>query len=115
MSNTLEQYAYQVVDLPVVDVAEDGTQTPIDANTFVEAEYRIVNTATGELVYSASLGGDISVKGTDLCLTIPENALTVTGVNGEYSHFLRMATAANQLGRTVFNSTVPILPGGYVA
>ena len=107
VSNVLYQNAYQKVSLPVLQ--SDGI-TPEDANLFVEAEYRIKETGTCTDVYSASLGSEISVVGTDLQLEIQENTLAVTGTSGEYSHYLRVAFAANELGAPVFDSVVDILP-----
>jgi hypothetical protein len=107
ISDVLYQNAYQKVSLPVLK--SDGV-TPEDANLFVEAEYRIRDTNTCNDIYTASLGGQISVVGTDLELEILENTLTVTGTNGEYTHSLRVAFAAGELGAPVFKSIVDILP-----
>lgn len=105
--SALYENAYQVIGLPIVE--SDGT-TAVDANTFVEAEYRIKLTGTCTDVYTASLGGQLTVVGTDLQLEILENTLTVTGTNSEYTHYLRTATAAGQLEAPVFSQTVDILP-----
>jgi len=103
----LYENAYQKVSLPVL--ASDGI-TAIDAGTFAEAEYRIVNTGTCTVVYTASLGGQITVVGTNLQLEILENTLAITGTNSEYSHYLRVATAAGKLEAPVFDAVVDILP-----
>ncbi len=105
--SSLYQNAYQLVSLPIL--AADGV-TPVDATTFVEAEYRIKLTGTCTDVYTASLAGQLTVVGTDLQLEILENTLLITGTNSEYTHSLRTATSAGQLEAPVFDSTVDILP-----
>lgn len=103
----LYQNAYQKVSLPIVE--SDGT-TAVDAGTFAEAEYRIVETGTCTVVYTASLAGQLTVVSSNLQLEILENTLTVSGTNSEYSHYLRVGTASNKLQAPVFDSAVDILP-----
>ena len=105
--SVLYENAYQLISLPIW--AADGV-TPVDASTFTEAEYRVKLTGTCTDVYTASLAGQLTVVGTNLQLEILENTLTVTGTNGEYTHYLRIATSAGQLEAPVFDSVVDILP-----
>lgn len=91
-------------------IYEADGQTLVDANTLAEAEYRIRATGTCTDSYSASLGSGINVVGTTLVLTIPENDLTVSGTNGEYTHMLRVARSVGELEAPVFNSIVQIIP-----
>lgn len=107
MANVLYQYAYQEVGLPILN--PDGTA--YNATAAVEAEYRITQAGTCTAVYSASLGSGITLNGTDLLLTIPENTLTVAGTNNEYRHYLRIAEAAGELEAPVFDQFVTIIPG----
>ena len=106
MSNWYEN-AYQLVSLPVL--ASDGI-TPVDANLFTEAEYRIKISGTCTDVYTASLGGQLTVVGTDLQLEILENTLNVSGINKEYTHYLRVAYSVGQLRAPVFDQYVTIIP-----
>ena len=103
----LYQNAYQLVSLPIVEA--DGS-TPVNASTLAEAEYRIRQTGSCTDVYSASLGGQLTVVGSNLQLEILENTLTVSGTKGEYTHSLRVATEAGKLGAPVFDKAVIIYP-----
>jgi hypothetical protein len=105
--SVLYENAYQLISLPVL--AADGI-TPVDANLFAEAEYRVKLAGTCTEVYSASLISGISVIGTTLQLEILENTLQVSGTKGEYTHYLRVAYAVGQLEAPVFDSVVDILP-----
>ncbi len=105
--SALYEAAYQLVSLPILEA--DGA-TPVDANLFVEAEYRIKLTGTCTDVYTASLGGQLTIVGTNIQLEILENTLDVSGTNGEYTHYLRTAYNAGQLGPPVFDTVVDILP-----
>jgi HSP20 family molecular chaperone IbpA len=105
--SVLYQNAYQKVSLPILE--SDGI-TSVDASTFAEAEYRIVNTGTCTVVYTASLAGQLTVISSNLQLEILENTLDITGTKSEYSHYLRVGTASGKLEAPVFDAVVDILP-----
>lgn len=106
MSDPIYQNSYMAISMPLVE--SDGT-TPIDANNFAEAEFLIYETGTCTAIYQASLGGDISVVGTDLLLEIPENTVDVYGTDGEYTRVLRAAYNPGELGAPYFSETVNII------
>ena len=97
--------SFQEIPLPVY--TDETLTTEVDASTFVEAEYRIYEKGSCTVVFSASLGGGLTVPTTQLLLTTQESDISVSG---EYTHSLRVATSAGELGPPVFETALTIIP-----
>jgi hypothetical protein len=81
-------------EIPLIVYTDDTRTVEVDANTYVEAEYRIYTKDTCTSVFSASLGAGLGVVGTQLILTTEETDIDFFG---EYDHVLRTALSAGEL------------------
>ena len=92
-------------EIPLTVYTDDTLSVEVDANTYVEAEYRIYTKDTCTEVFSASLGAGLEVVGTDLILTTQETDIDFFG---EYDHVLRTALGAGELAPPSIEGTLTI-------
>jgi hypothetical protein len=97
--------SFQEISLPIY--TDDSLATLADANDYVEAEYRIYETDTCTVVFSASLGSGIAIVGTTFVLTIEK---TDIDFNGDYEHVFRVAEDAGELQPPLFDTSLTIFP-----
>ena len=92
-------------EIPLTVYTDDTLAVEVDANTYVEAEYRIYTKDTCTEVFSASLGAGLAVVGTDLILTTQETDIDFFG---EYDHVFRYALGAGELAPPAIEGALTI-------
>ncbi len=92
-----------------VDVFESDGTTPADANDYTKAEWSLYETGTCVALVTKTLGSGIAVSGTVFEVTIDAADITVSGVDGEYTHSFRVGTAISPSMPPIYDTTVPII------
>lgn len=91
--------------------AVDPSGNPVDPSTFQNAEWSLYETGTCTPIVTKTLGNGITVNGTNWEVSYEASDITVSGVNGEYTHAFRPGTTAEPRLPAIFDTTVPIVPG----